>query len=240
MRPIIGITLDWEEKGTFSKRPYYALRESYFDIIYEAGGLPFAIPYISGAIDEYLDQVSALVVPGGDFALQKDWYINPEEEKPYAASKRLSFDITITKRATERNIPFLGICAGMQTLGGISGARMTPNVGKHLNTKINHLNHRPPTEFAHDIKVEKNSLLYKITGKETFAVNTAHTEAIIETPSNILVSGVADDGVIEAIELRDKEFALGVQWHPEFFIADHTDPNFLIFKALVDKAREQA
>ena len=81
---------------------------------------------------------------------------------------------------------------------------------------------------------------YKITGKETFAVNTAHTEAIIETPSNILVSGVADDGVIEAIELRDKEFALGVQWHPEFFIADHTDPNFLIFKALVDKAREQA
>lgn len=235
MKPIIGITLDWEEKGTFSKRPYYALRESYFNIIYKAGGLPVAIPYIHNAIDEYLNNISGLIIPGGDFALKKEWYVNPDEEKPYPPSKRLEFDIAIATRALNRNMPILGICAGMQVMGCISGAKMTPNVQKYLNTEISHRDHRPADEFAHNVKVEKNSLLYKITGKDSFAVNTAHSEAIVETPDNVLVSGMADDGVIETIELKDKEFAIGLQWHPEFFL-DENDPSFMLIKALVQKA----
>src|SRR4051812_38802393 len=112
MRPLIGITLDWEEKGTFSKRPYYALRESYFDIIYKAGGLPVAIPFINEAISDYLNEIAALVVPGGDFALKTDWYLNPNAEKPYRPTKRLGFDISIIEQAFAKNLPFLGICAG--------------------------------------------------------------------------------------------------------------------------------
>lgn len=242
MRPIIGVTLDWdkgcEAKGTFSRRPYYALRESYFGIIYKAGGLPLAIPYITEAIDEYLDKISGLLIPGGDFAFKKEWYVNPDEEKPYQPSKRLDFDIAIANRALDRDVPLLGICAGMQVLGCISGAKMTPNVNKHLNTSIDHRNHKPADQVAHDVKVAANSKLYSITGKDIFAVNTAHSEAIVETPENVLVSGVSEDGAIEAIEIKNKEFAIGVQWHPEFF-PDNTDPSFLIVKALVDKAREK-
>jgi putative glutamine amidotransferase len=237
MRPIIGLTMDWAEEGTFSKRPHYALRASYFDIIYKAGGLPLAIPYINSAIDEYLDKVSALIVPGGDFAFKRDWYINPDEEKPFPPSRRLEFDLAIIQSALEKNIPFLGICAGMQMLGGISGAKMTPNINKHLNTLINHSNHCPPEEFAHQVNVRENSLLHKITNKGIFSVNTAHSEAIVETPDILLACGHAEDGAIEAIERIDKDFALGVQWHPEFFMHDESDPNFLIVKALVDKAR---
>jgi len=236
MRPIIGITMDWEEKGTFSKRPYYALRESYFDIIYKAGGLPLAIPYIAEAIDEYLARISALVVPGGDFALSRDWYMDPDEEKPWPPSKRLDFDMAIIKRALDKNIPFLGICAGMQVMGGVSGAKMTPNVNKYLSTSIDHRNQNPPDQFAHEVKVVTNSLLHRITGKENFPVNTAHSEAIIETPQNILISAKAEDGGIEAIERTDKDFAIGLQWHPEFFL-DDDNPGLLIFKALVEKAR---
>lgn len=236
MRPIIGITLDWEEKGTFSKRPYYALRESYFDIIYKAGGLPVGIPYISGAISGYLSNISALVVPGGDYALQRDWYVNPDEEKPYPPSKRLEFDIEIITQALAKDLPLLGICAGMQVMGCVLGAKMTPNINNYLNTKINHLNHKPAEEFAHDVHVERNSLLYKIAGADKFPVNTAHVEAIVSTPEEILVSAKSADGVIEAIEIKNKKFALGVQWHPEFFMNEN-DPSFLIVKALVDMVR---
>lgn len=242
MRPVIGITLDWdkgcEATGTFSKRPYYALRESYFEIIYKAGGLPLAIPYIHEAIEEYLGKISALLIPGGDFAFKKDWYLKPDESNAYPPSKRLDFDIAIAKKALEKNIPFLGICAGMQVMGCISGAKMTPNINKHLGTHIDHRNHKPAHEFAHEVKVEKGSLLHAITRKDTFPVNTAHSEAIITVPENLLISGVSEDGAIEAIEIKDKEFALGVQWHPEFFL-DETDPSFLVIKALVDKAKER-
>ncbi len=238
MRPIIGITLDWEEQGTFSKRPYYALRESYFDIIYKAGGLPLAIPYIHDAIDDYLERIGGLVVPGGDFAFKKDWYVNPDEDKPYPPSKRLEFDIAIIKKALDKNMPLLGICAGMQIMGASLGAKMTPNVNKYLSTSIDHRSAQPE-QFAHEVKVNKDSLLYKITGKENFPVNTAHSEAIVELSEKLLVSGIAEDGAIEAIEVRNKEFAIGVQWHPEFFITDNSDPSFLIVKALVEKAKEK-
>ena len=231
--------MDWEEKGTFSKRPYYALRESYFDIIYKAGGLPLAIPYITDAIDDYLGRISALVVPGGDFALCKDWYTNPDEEKPWPPSKRLDFDVAIVKKALDKNMPFLGICAGMQVMGGVSGAKMTPNINRYLGTSIDHRNHCPPDQFAHEVIVEQESLLYKITGKSTFPVNTAHSEAIIATSQKLLVSAKAADGGIEAIERKDKDFVIGLQWHPEFFL-DDDNPGLLIFKALIAKAGEKS
>ena len=237
MRPIIGITLDVAEKGSFSTRPHYALRTSYFDMIYKAGGLPVAIPYLHDAIDEYFQNISALIVPGGDYALQKDWYVDPEEDKPYPPSERLDFDIAIVKKALEKDIPLLGICAGMQIMGGVLGAKMTPNINKFLDTEIDHLNQKPAEELAHDIVVEPDSLLYKITGKKKFAINTAHAEAIISVPDALSVSAKAEDGAIEAIEIANKNFALGVQWHPEFFLEEN-DPNLLIVKALVEKARE--
>lgn len=236
MRPVIGITMDWEEKGTFSKRPYYALREHYFDIVYKAGGLPVAIPYIKEAINDYLDTVNGLLVPGGDFALREEWYINQTEDKPYKPTKRLEFDIEIISAVIKKDIPFLGICAGMQIMGGILGAKMTPNITKHSGTKIDHLNHKPAEEYAHNIDVLKGSLLNKITACENFSVNTAHIEAIISVPEHgIVVSGKSEDDVIEAIEIPNKKFALGVQWHPEFFM-DSGDPNFKIVQALVEYA----
>jgi putative glutamine amidotransferase len=123
-------------------------------------------------------------------------------------------------------------------MGGVSGAKMTPNINKYLSTEIDHRNQSPADQFAHDVIVQRNSLLYKITNKERFPVNTCHSEAIVEAAENLLISGRSEDGVVEAIERTDRDFAIGVQWHPEFFMQDTNDPSFLVFKALVEKAGE--
>jgi len=235
MRPVIGVTMDWQAEGTFSKRPHYALREEYFDIIYKAGGLPFAMPYIHDAAEHYLDNISAIVVPGGDFALCSDWYVDKTEKKPFPDSKRLDFDIKIINKALERNLPLLGICAGMQILAGVSGAKLTSNISKYLDTKIDHRNAMPPDKTAHDLIVAKNTKLYDIVGREKFSVNTCHLEGVVSGAENLIISAKAEDGVIEAIERSDKDFALGLQWHPEFFL-DDDNPGLLILKALVAKA----
>ncbi len=235
MRPKIGITLDWQEQGSFSKRPHYALRDAYFDIIYQAGGLPFAVPYIADAIDDYLDGISGLIIPGGDYAFPKEWYIDPNEEKPYSGSKRLNFDIAIAKAAIEKDMPLLGICAGMQIIGGVSGCKMTADIRKSIDTKIDHLNEKPAEEYAHIVDVSSGSLLKKIVNKQQFDVNTAHCEAIVKVSDIVKISAAAADGIVEAIELPGKKFIIGVQWHPEFF-NNETDPNFALFKALVKEA----
>lgn len=54
MKPLIGITLDWQKDGSFSKRPHYALRTHYFDAVAAAGGLGFGIPYQEGMIAGYV------------------------------------------------------------------------------------------------------------------------------------------------------------------------------------------
>ncbi len=238
MRPVIGVTLDWQEKGTYSKRPHYALRENYFKIIYKAGGIPLALPQIGEAVDELISKVDGLMIPGGGFASPPDWYVESEDNCPYEPSPRLGFDLAIIEKAFKLDKPILGICAGMQLMGGVKGCKMTPNIHKYLGTKIDHLNEKPAEEFAHKVKVKKGSLLAKITKSQEFDVNTAHQEAIVKAPDNVVINAVAPDGTIEGIEFPEYRFALGVQWHPEFF-DQAKDPNFLIFKALIAEAKKR-
>lgn len=233
--PSIGITLDWQEEGTFSKRPHHALREHYFQAITKAGGLPFGIPYAPDLIDAYLKKVDGLVIPGGFFASPSNWYITDDGKSPYEASPRLEFDLELIQTALARDIPILGICAGMQLMGGVLGCKMTHDVQTHFSTDIDHLNQKPAEEVAHSVDVKKGTLLSKIIGKDSFGVNTAHREAIVEVSDNVIINCLSEDGIIEGIEIAKKRFAVGVQWHPEFFLEDN-DPSFLLFKALTEEA----
>ncbi len=234
MKPLIGITLDFVHKSSFSPRPHYAIRESYFKAVEAAGGTPIAIPFIKDSIDDYLSLINGLIVPGGDFGLNTSWYVN--NEKPgFEATPRLEFDVEILTKALNKNIPLLGICAGMQILGGMLGCKLTSNINKFIGTRLCHSGGVTAEEYAHDVYIEKGTLLNKITGRENMPVNSRHQEGIVEISDKVVLAAKSDDGVIEAIEVKNKAFALGIQWHPEFFIKNG-EPNFELFKALVKAA----
>lgn len=109
-------------------------------------------------------------------------------------------NVLLLKKINEKNKPVLGICLGMQEMGVYSEGNIT-NIDNHLGNKL------------HEIIINKNSLLYKIIGVEKMLVNSRHKSCISNTKLN--VSGIANDGIIEAIEDNSKRFFLGVQWHPE-------------------------
>ena len=232
-KPTIGVTLDFVEQGSFSARPHYAIRESYFNMVRLAGGVPIGIPFQIDLIDEYLDMVDGIIVPGGDFALDQSWYVAGDAPK-FPPSKRLAFDIEIIRKALAKNLPLLGICAGMQILAGMHGCKLSSNIQTYSKTGASHRG-TDPYKIAHDLKVVENSLLAKITSLSEFGVNSHHSEGMVEVSPEVIISGYADDDVIEAIEIIGKKFALGVQWHPEFFLEDG-NPNLQIAKALVHAA----
>lgn len=232
-RPTIGILLDYEAAGSFSKRPHYALRTSYFDAVWQAGGLPVGIPYIEEARAAYLDALGGLIVPGGFYPFPAEVYGAPDDGKPM--HPRYAFERTLMKTALERDLPTLGICAGMQVMAVARGATIWPDVRKEPGTAVDHLNEKPAEETAHPIDIVPGSRLYEIVGKARIDVNTAHKEGLNHIPETVAVTAKAPDGVIEAIELTDRRFALGVQWHPEFFAKDG-DPNFRLFEHLVAAA----
>lgn len=235
-RPRIGVTLDSEEPGGYSKFPWFALRQNYAGSILACGGLPVALPHAPEAlVDAYLDQLDGLVVTGGAFDIDPALY-GADERHPSVGLKaaRTAFEWAITARALVRDLPVLGICGGQQLLNVVLGGTLIQHIPDRVEAALAHEQPNPRDEPGHAVAVVPGTLLHRLVGVDSLAVNSAHHQAAERVGSGVVVSATAPDGVIEAIEHPDYRFCLGVQWHPEFFI---TEGDRRIIAALVDAGR---
>lgn len=236
-RPVIAVLMDYENEGSFSSRPHYALRLGYFEAIEKAGGTPVALPYLSGSIDAYLDLADGVVLPGGFYPFPARYYGEESDTPETDIHPRAAFEANFTRELLKRDLPVLGICAGMQVLAAAKGVNLYRDVHEVFDTSIDHLNEKPAEEHAHSVSIVPGTLLRSIAGTDEIQVNTAHREGVVErgeTPG-LLINAYAPDGVVEGLELPDRKFALGVQWHPEFFL-ESGSPHLALFEALIEAA----
>ena len=220
-RPVIGITLDSEPAGGYSKFPWYALRENYADSVARLGGLPVALPHEPELVPECLELIDALIVTGGAFdvdpALYGDSSVHPTVT---LKARRTRFEHAVTDGALLRDMPVLGICGGQQLLNVILGGTLIQHIPDSIEDCLAHEQPNPRDEPGHDVEIVPNTLLARLTGRSSLAVNSAHHQAAGKVGEGVIVSARAADGVIEAIEHPAYRFCLGVQWHPEFLITD--------------------
>ncbi|MBT6093611.1 MAG: gamma-glutamyl-gamma-aminobutyrate hydrolase family protein [Rhodospirillaceae bacterium] len=236
-RPTIGVLMDYQAEGSFSTRPHYALRCGYFDAVWRAGGLPVALPYIDDAGPAYLAACDGLIFPGGFYPFPAKLYGRAADDDEII-HPRFAFEDAFVRRALDLDRPMLGICAGMQVIAASVGATLYHDVRTEMPTDVDHLNAQPAEKAAHSIEITPGTLLAQTLGVDRLDVNTAHKEALKDGLDGLRINATASDGVIEGIELSDRRFCLGVQWHPEFFATDG-DPNFNLFTALVAAARDR-
>jgi putative glutamine amidotransferase len=232
MQPLIGITLDHEESGGYSKYPWYALRDNYCSSVARHGGAPLALPHELDAVPAYLDTLSGLVITGGNFDVPPEMYGETTmHEKVTVKQRRSAFEWAITKGALARHIPILGICGGQQLLNVILGGTLIQHIPDSVSNALPHEQPNPRHEAGHEVAIVANTLLYKIVGKSTIAVNSAHHQAVAKPAPAAVVNARASDGVIEGIEYPDHPFCIGVQWHPEFSITSADDKIYTAFIA---------
>ncbi len=234
-RPIIGVTLDAEEPGGYSKLPWYALRKNYFTALAEAGGLPVALPHDPALAEHYLNLIDGLLVTGGAFDVDPALYGGgPTHPTVVLKAGRTDFELAVTRGALARDMPVLGICGGQQLLAVAFGGSLIQHIPDSVADALEHEQPNPRHEPGHAVRVTAETLLARIVARPELAVNSAHHQAVASAGPGAVVNAVAPDGVVEGVEHPGYRFALGVQWHPEYAV-DPADP--LILKAFVDACR---
>ena len=149
-------------------------------------------------INYQLSLIDGLLLPGG--------------------SKMTYYDFYVLKECLKRNIPVLGICLGMQIIANLNINNFTL-----LDVPNQNIHHHPnDITKTHPITIEKNSILYKILQKDNILVNSNHTKMVDYTKECSVIAR-SSDNVIEAVELKNYDFCLGVQWHPEKDILTNSD-----------------
>lgn len=219
--PLIGFTLDHETTPSYSKLPWYAIRENYLHAVADLGGAPIALPYVMQRVDDYLDAISGLVVIGGDFDIDPALYGDAaRHERVSLKPARTAFEWAITEQAIKRGMPVLGICGGQQLLAVVLGGSLIQHIPDSVQSSIAHEQPNPRHEVGHHVQITANSLLHQIVGASQIGVNSAHHQAV-KHAGQMQVSATAPDGVIEAVELPTSQhpFCLGVQWHPEYHVS---------------------
>lgn len=219
--PLIGITLDYEEPkgkpGEYSKLPWYAVRENYCSSVSQFGALPIALPHEVERMEHYLGLIDGLMITGGAFDVPPEIYGESGRHATVTTKdRRTQFEFSITRGAVERGIPILGICGGQQLLHVVLGGTLLQHIPDSIVNALEHEQKNPRTEPGHFVSVTEGTLLHRIVGSEMIEVNSAHHQAAGKVPEGVVVSGLAPDGVIEAIEYPAHPFCLGVQWHPEY------------------------
>lgn len=219
-QPVIGLTLDSEEPGGYSKFPWYAVRENYCGAVTRAGGLPILLPHEPDQAAAYLDRIDGLIVTGGAFDVDPGLFgATSRHATVKTKDRRTAFESAMTRGALDRDMPVLGICGGQQLLNVILGGTLIQHIPDEVGAALAHEQPNPRDEPGHSVRVEAGTLLHRICGVAELSVNSAHHQAAKAVGPGIVVNAVAEDGVIEGIEDPGRRFCLGVQWHPEFSIS---------------------
>src|SRR3984885_2219606 len=196
-RPVIGVTLDSEQSGGYSKYPWYAMRQNYAEAIGAAAGLPIALPHDPGLAPDYLDRTGALVVTGGAFDVDPALYGAADRHATVTLKQaRTAAEQALTEGALARNLPVLGICGGEQLLAVVLGGSLIQHIPDAIPDALQHEQPNPRHEAGHSVAVVPGTLLHRIVGAAEMHVNSAHHQAVRDPGRYAVVNAVAADTVI--------------------------------------------
>ncbi|MBX5442736.1 MAG: gamma-glutamyl-gamma-aminobutyrate hydrolase family protein [Solirubrobacteraceae bacterium] len=235
MRPLIGICAALERaRWSVWDLPAFLLPRMYVDAVQRAGGSAVLLPVDPAWIedpDEILDRLDGLMLAGGADIDPSAYGAERDPRTEGTVPERDAFELALTRRALERDLPFLGICRGMQLMNVAAGGTLI----QHLPDRHGHEDHRRAIgsfEGAdHEVELAPGSLAARAAGETRHRALSHHHQGVDRVGEGLVVTGrAAMDDLPEALERPDRRFALGVQWHPE---ADETSR---LIAALVEEA----
>jgi len=205
-----------------TKYPFTALRQKYVEKLREHCLQPLLVPSYTNEeeLEDYLSLCSGILFTGGpDF--DPKYYGQEKHAKTLAIDPgRDKIELLILKKILDerREIPFLGICRGIQAAAIVGGGELyqhLPDITKEKHgepegSSYDHLSETP----KHTVHLTPGSKIHAVFGRESIEMNTGHHQAV-KNPGDFLVTGITEGGIIEVLEHPERGNFVAVQCHAE-------------------------
>lgn len=231
---------------TIGNHRWHAAPETYMKAILRvAGATPLIVPALASEIDiaAILSRVDGVLVTGSVTNVHPERYgVSPSPaHEPYDADRDALTD-ALMRTAIDKGVPLLAICRGLQELNVVRGGTLATEI-QELDGRMDHRSGDHPEQavryaIRQPVTATADGILGRIVGTPEFQVNSLHRQAIDRLGDGLTVEATAPDGTIEAVSVEGaKAFALGVQWHPEYW-AESDPASAAIFSAFGEACRE--
>ncbi|KAF5254854.1 hypothetical protein FOXYS1_14344 [Fusarium oxysporum] len=173
-----------------------------------------------------LRRVDGLLVLGGADIDPTYYGQVPQADNTYGTHPKANkFELTVLGAAIARDLPVLGICRGMQLLNIAYGGDMVQDIGPGT---VHNSDEENAVMVTHPVSIEPETHPQTIYGNRTLAVRSGHHQAVSRVGEELRAAAYAEDGMVEAMEGRNRRWVVGVQWHPEDSGAPQEDLDLLI------------
>jgi putative glutamine amidotransferase len=234
-RPKIGIVtnISSDESPASLKTNKISVNSDYTEAIEKVQGIPLLIPVVSSdeSLNAYVDICDGFLFSGGTDINPICYNKNPHRKLGVVNSRLDKFQLELMKKVLESEKPFLAICRGIQILNVACGGSLYQDLDEIPRETIQHQQNGERYDVIHKVNFQEDSILYDLLGREIY-VNSFHHQSINKLANSLIAVGHAPDEVVEAVQVKDYRWGVGVQWHPEMMFS-HFDSMRPLFEALV-------
>lgn len=213
MKKIIGLIPLYDDE----KESYWML-PGYMKMLEAENAIPMMLPLTSNTeeLDYFLEICGGFLLTGGHDVSPSLYQAARKEWCGQSCKLRDEMETYILKRAVEKGKSVLGICRGIQLMNACYGGTLYQDLPREYKSNTEHHMKPPYNRTAHQVVIEKGTLLYEILQKERIGVNSYHHQAVKTLAPVFRAMAISEDGLVEGIYMRSEKFVAGVQWHPEF------------------------
>lgn len=231
---LTGVTRQWgghERTG---------INGAYIRAATHVGLAPVILSSLAGgaAIPDLVRGLEAIVLTGGEDVAPERYGTERSTRLDTVDSARDEFEIALFHLARQRGLPVLGICRGIQLINVAMGGTLWQDLLSERHSDVAHDQGGPRDKRSHSVRLAPGSVVARIFGSASLAVNSIHHQGVRELAPGLVASGWAEDGLIEAVESASGSWLVAVQWHPEEMHGDVSAPEHRLFGALRDAAAE--
>lgn len=225
MKPIIGITGDIDVR---EDKTYLYIDIRYGRLVEECGGIPLLL-HPTESVKGVISKIDGLLLSGGEDIHPRYYSEEPKYPMELSPDMRTDFEIALVKEGMIKGLPILGICHGMQLINVALGGTLYQDLkSQNFSAKEHQLG-----DGRHQVFITRGTRFFDLMERSVINVTSTHHQAVKNIAPGLRACVRTTDSVIEAFEMSDYPFLIGVQWHPEKEAGDNSRR---LFQGFIDQS----